>query len=247
MDSKMKWRFPVDERRKAACMREIRLQVEEKRFRRYPSFAENVWNELRFQSPWHWALQGGVLFAALLVAVWGSRMAGTNSVNIAASSVFIVFAGNICLSGVARLFSWHMAELEQTLYLNLKQMICIRMLEAGVVDSGVLAILTGVGGGCSVSGTGVYFLYMLVPFLWSDVLYLYMLTAFRNLFSGFGQTAAGVICGLLALFPAFLEKAYQPDYVPVWAALSVAGILVLGVELYRIPGKIERGEHVCLN
>ena len=185
--------------------------------------------------------------AAMLLALWLRRENIGSLKTVSTCSVFLVFAGNICLNHAARLFSWHMAELEQTLYLNLKQMVCIRMLEAGILDLVILCILTGLTGRFNSAGTKVCLLYMLVPFLWSDVLYLHMLTAFRNGLAGYRQISAGILCGLLALFPVMLEDAYETAALPWWCAFGLAGALLLGAEIYGILGKIEGGDSLCLN
>lgn len=256
MDDKMKlekwklsheaWRFPLDESKKENSLAAIRQAAETKQLRRYPSFAANLWNQFRFQ-PWkNRGAQGAVLLSALLLSAWlnQKQIAGTDFITVC--SVFLVFAGNICLSGVARLFSWHMAELEQTLYLNLKQMVCIQMLEAGILDLVILSLLAGMTGRLNSAGTGAYLLYMLVPFLWSDVLYLHMLTAFRNGSAGY-RFSAGVLCGLLSLSPALFEHAYEAVNLPWWRVSGVAGVLLLAAEIYRILGKIEGGDSLCLN
>ena len=123
------WRFPIDESRKREGLAEIRQQVMSKRVRFYPSFFQSIWNQMRYQ-PWsHWVLEGGLLLLCMLFIFYlqGKNRADEHEM-LAAASVFFVFAGNIVLSSTARLFSWHMAELEQTLYLNLKQMVCRREL-----------------------------------------------------------------------------------------------------------------------
>lgn len=250
MDDRMTretWRFPLDETKKQKSLAAIHEAADKKQLRQYPSFRENIWNQFRFL-PWKChAAQGLMLLAAMLLTLFLNRKNAEGIDSIIICSVFLVFAGNICLSSVGRLFSWHMAELEQTLYLNLKQMICIHMLEAGLVDLMILSLLTGFTGGLRSVGTGAYLLYMLVPFLWSDILYLYMLTAFRNALSGYLQFSAGLVCGLLAAFPAFFEEAYEAACLPLWGAAGAVGAVLLAVEIYRILGKIEGGDSLCLN
>ena len=161
-------------------------------------------------------------------------------------SVFLVFAGNICLSHVGNLFSFHMAELEQTLYLNLKQMVCIRMLEAGIADLALLALFLATTGG-SPSKIGTSLIYMLVPFLWSDVLYLHMLTSLRSTSSAFRSFALGLLCGALALFPLYWEFLYQSEYLFLWQGLAAAGLFMLFAEINRLICRIEEGDSMCLN
>ena len=245
MDAHAVWRFPIDESRKSQSMLRIQQAVQQKCIHRHLSFAEKAWNQLRFQTWQHWTTHGGMLLAAMLLVVWfyEKNMNGLDS--IAACSVFLVFSGNICLSSVAHLFSRHMAELEKTLYLDLKQMVCIGMLEAGAFDLLVLGILTGCMGNRSGHGILAYLLYLLVPFLWSEIFYLHMLSHVRSIFSGFRQLCIGTLCGALALFPIFWKNAYLPEYVPAWGILSAAGVLLLTAEIYGIFKKIDSGDGLC--
>lgn len=241
------WRFPLEESKKEKSLAAIHEAAEKKQLRQYPSFWENLWNQFRFL-PWKChAAQGSMLLAAMLLILYLNWKNMGEMYSIMTCSVFLTFAGNICLSGMARLFSWHMAELEQTLYLNLKQMVCIHMLEAGVVDLVILGLLTGLMNRSGSIGIGACLLYMLVPFLWSDVLYLHILTAFRNVLTGYRQLSAVCVCGLLAFFPMFWENAYEAVCLPFWEISALAGVFIMALEIYRIFGKIEGGDHLCLN
>ena len=113
------YKFPLDEAKKAESLSAIRIEAARKRIRHYPAFGEQLWNQIRFHSWKHWILQGVLLLAAILLVLILRRQHTDDTETLAACSVFLVVAGNILLSHVANLFSWHMAELEQTLYLNL--------------------------------------------------------------------------------------------------------------------------------
>lgn len=241
------WQFPIDQARKEQSLLHIRQAVWQKRMHRRLSFAEKAWNQLRFHTWQHWAAQGSILLTAMFLIIWFYKKNMHGLPAIAVCSVFLVFAGNICFSSIARLFSRHMAELEKTLYLDLKQMVCIGMLEAGAFDLLVLGILTGYLGSRSDNGIFTYLLYLLVPFLWSEIFYLHMLSQIRNIFSGFRQLCFGTLCGALALFPVFWENAYLPKYVPAWGVLTAAGIFLLAAEIYSIFKKIDAGDGLCQN
>lgn len=241
------WKFPLDESKKVQSLTAIRLEAARKQIRHYPTFREQLWNQLRFRSWKHWLLQGFLLLAAMLLAVTLRRQQADSIQTLAACSVFLVFAGNICLGHVAGLFSWHMAELEQTLYLNLKQMVCIRMLEAGIADFAILSLLLILTGGKNPGDTLAALTYMLVPFLWSDTLYLHMLVHLRNTSSGFRSFALGLVCGTLALFPLAWDSAYQPEYLIIWQISAAAGLLMCIAQICRLLGSIENGDNICLN
>lgn len=241
------WKFPLNEKKRAGALAVISQEILKKQIRTYPSLLESIWNQLRFQSWRHWLLNGGILLFAMLFAVSLREKNLDDIKSVTSCSVFFVFAGNIGLSSIMRLFSWHMAELEQTLYLNLKQMVCIRMLETGVFDLIILLFFAGITGGGSEMGAAMYFLYMLVPFLWSDIMYLYMLVFLRNIIFTLRTFTLGVSCGVLALFPLLWKDVYEPEYKAIWLILLAAGILVLAAEVYHILVKIEGGDSVCLN
>lgn len=241
------WRFPLDEDAKEKSLAAIQRAAKEKHLRYHPSFRAKLWNQFRFQSWKCRASKGAVLLLAMLLAFWLNQKDVPYFKSIAACSVFLVFAGNLCLSGLGRLFSWHMAELEQTLYLNLKQMVCIGMLEAGIVDLAVLGFLAASTVARGQTSAYACLLYMLVPFLWSDILYLHMLTAMRSSQNEYLQLAAGIVCGLLSLFPLVWENPYQADYLPFWCGAAITGVLLLAAQIYRILGKIEGGDGLCLN
>lgn len=236
------WRFPLDKNKKQQSLTAIEREAACKRVRHYPSFTEHVWNQMRFHSLFHWLIQGGLLFAAMLLALYLRRTDSGDLKAITACSVFFTFAGNVCFSQTARLFSWHMAELEQTLYLNLKQMVCIRMLEAGTADLLILVLILGITGKVNTLGIGVSLIYMLVPFLWSNILYLHMLTSLRSSVSGFRSPVLGLLCGIPALFPVIWEPVYRPDYLNIWQVLALSGILLFIAEITNLLGKIEQGD-----
>lgn len=240
-------RFPLDESKKAKSLAAIRLETARKHIRHYPTFREQLWNQLRFRSWKHWLLQGFLLLAAMLLAIALRKRQAGGTETLAACSVFLVFAGNICLCHVANLFSFHMAELEQTLYLNLKQMVCIRMLEAGIADFTILSLFLILTGSGNPGETTAALTYMLVPFLWSDTLYLHMLASLRNTSSGFRAFALSFLCGTLALFPLLWESVYQPGYLIIWQVLAAAGLLMCIGQIHRLLGSIDNGENICVN
>lgn len=95
--------------------------------------------------------------------------------------------------------------------------------------------------------TGMYMIYMLVPFLWSDALYLHMLGFFRNTASGLKAFASGIVCGMLACFPIMWDEVYTFSYRRVWVLMAVFGTVFFICEICRMLGRIERGDSVCLN
>lgn len=64
------WKFPLDETKKAQKLAAIRLEAARKQIRHYPTFWEQLWNQLRFRSWKHWLLQGLLLLTAMFLVIY---------------------------------------------------------------------------------------------------------------------------------------------------------------------------------
>lgn len=241
---KYEWRFPLDRDKKEQSLSAIAREAACRQIRHYPSFTEQIWNQMRFHSLSHWLMQGSLLFAAMLLALYLRRKSSDTLEMITICSVFFTFAGNILLSQTFRLFSWHMAELEQTLYLNLKQMVCIRMLEAGIADLIILVLILSITGKENPLGIGASLIYMLVPFLWSNILYLHMLTRLRSTAPSLRSFVLGLLFGTTALFPVIWKSVYRPDCLILWQLLAIAGAFLFIAEIMNLLGRIEQGDNL---
>ena len=244
-DDLLNWRFRIDEKKKKGNMEAIRQAVYQKHIQKYPSFAENVWNQMRFQTWQHWVAQGAVLLFAMFFVLWFYKKNIPYTETIAVCSVFLVLAANICLSSVLHLFSHHLAELEKTLYLDLKQMVCIRLLEAGIADFVLFGLLIELLNNRSNISILQSFFYLLVPFVWSELFYLHMLTHIRTGLSGFRQFSFCALCCILTLIPTIWKDVYLQEYLLVWKMLAIAGCLLLTVEIYKMFRQIDLGESIC--
>lgn len=243
------WRFPMDERKRKASLQKIREGAENQdiRISHYPGFLACAASQLRFQSRGYWGLQAVLAAGGICLIQYLSDAGVDGSGMCAALSSFLVLAGNLALGGLGRIFGFHMEELEQTLYLDMKQMIAIQMALAGVMDLVFISILF-MGAGTQVKiPAGNFLLYILVPFLWSDAAYLHLLMIKRGRMQGYRQAAFSMTAALASLFPAFVGQAYESVFLPVWAGMLFLGILLLVWEIRRLFGKRKGEELVCLN
>lgn len=241
------WRFPVDERKKEDGLGQISLEIEQKKIRNYPSFWRGILEQMQFQTPGFWICQVLILAAALLFGIYLKGLGEGGLTAMTMVSVFTVIAGSVSINSLNRVFAWHMAELEQTLYLNLKQMVSMHLLLSGVIDLCFLSILIGLLGPSQSEGMGAFAVYLLVPFLWANVCWLQALTAWRGILRGYRQICLGLFCGLMALLPGFIPEVYASVYLPVWGGLFVAGFMGLAAALRRLFRKTEGGDMICLN
>ena len=234
---------------RAQAMTEIRKAVRKKIIQRQPSLRELLMVELRYISPGFWVLQGSLvlLLAALLEKT--SLDGGALSDYLRGISVLAAWMGVLGCSSLGRHFSRGMAELEQSCYFNLPQLWTIRMALSGAVD--ILAL--SLGSGWIAGKTDLPFaqvsVYVLVPFVLSNVAVLLLFTALRGGRGRYGLLVTALAAGLLAAVPGLASggEAYGTARLWAWTAALFAGTGLYLWQLKVMYGKIRRGETICWN
>lgn len=227
----------------------IRQAVQEKTIYSHPSPRELLLVELRYISPGFWILQGSLvaLLAALLekTALDGGALPDY----LRWISVLAAWMGVLGCSSLGRHFSRGMAELEQSCYFNLPQLWTIRMTLSGAVD--ILAL--SLGSGWIAGKTDLPFaqvsVYVLVPFVLSNVAMLLLFTVLRGGRGRYGLLVAALAAGGLAAVPGLTSggEAYETARLWAWTAALLAGTGLYLWQLKVMYGKIRRGETICWN
>ena len=205
--------------------------------------------ELRYISPGFWILQGSLvaLLAALLekTALDGGALPDY----LRWISVLAAWMGVLGCSSLGRHFSRGMAELEQSCYFNLPQLWTIRMALSGAVD--ILALVLGSGRIAERTNLPLaqVCVYVLVPFVLSNVAVLLLFTALRGGRGRYGLLVTALAAGLLAAVPGLASggEAYGTARLWAWTAALFAGTGLYLWQLKVMYGKIRRGETICWN
>ena len=199
-------------------------------------------------SPGFWILQGSLvaLLAALLekTALDGGALPDY----LRWISVLAAWMGVLGCCSLGRHFSQGMAELEQSCYFNLPQLWTIKMTLSGAADVLVLALGSGTIAGKTNLPFGQVCLYVMVPFVLSNICCLLFFTALRGSRNRYGQLVLALMTGLLAAAVSSLPmEAYAKGSLWAWAAVFSGGIGIYLCQLRYMYGKIRRGEIVCWN
>lgn len=225
----------------------IRKHIEAKQIRNTASVCELVGVQMQYISPVFWAFQGGLLISLILLLyrLPGHSVEGMDY--LWWSSVVAAWMGVLSNGVLGRHLTSGMAELEQSCYINLSQMWIIRMIVTTGVD---IVILTVFSGGIAVR-TDMFFgriaVYLLVPFLLSNVFCLLVISVMRNGRGKYTMTALAVLTALLAVSPAVFERAYTTAYLWVWFCLLIFGAAIFTGQLRSCYGRMIRGEMICWN
>lgn len=233
--------------KKEESLRLIQGCIQSKKIRNTPPLSELVWIQVQYITPAFWVLQGGLL---LLLALLLYRLPGQKD-NLMGylwwSSIAAAWMGVLSNGSLGRHFSNKTAELEQSCYINLSQLWTIRMILTTGVD---ICILTVFSGGIA-TRTDTFFgrvaMYLLVPFMLSNICCLLMISALRGSRGKYTLTALAVVTALIAMSPFVFPEAYTTAYLWVWFCLLVLGAAVFAGQMRNCYSRMTRGEIICWN
>lgn len=238
----------VDEEKKANALKKIRMAAESQRIGYHPSAGTILRSQLSYLSKGYWLGQGLFALAGALLFFMLHQFQKEEIYYLFYASVLSACIGIVTITELSRSQSFHMGELEESCYFNLGQIWGIKMAVSGSID---VCILTGVISGISRNtdyGILALTLYLMVPFVLSHGCYLLLLFSAREKGRRWSFITAAVLAGLGAMIPGAFPKVYQRIYLPVWGLVFLIGLLFLGIEIYSLLRKLEKGgEKICWN
>ena len=142
----------------------------------------------------------------------------------------IPFLVMISLTESTRSYRYGMEELELSTRFSLKSIIMARMAMLGVGNLAVLIVIANILG----QREGYHLLHVLTPYFLTAGGSLYIVRMVRgNENTFFCFTLAIAVSFLQMLLPWQFKEVFMPDYMPIWVALFVVGIVMTVKESYR--------------
>ena len=163
------------------------------------------------------------------------------------SSVAAAWMGMLMCGGLG----WHlargMAELEQSCYINLPQMWTVKIILTGGMDILILGFCCG--GIAHHTNTPVWqvSVYLLVPFVLSDLCCLLFLTLLRGKRIHGSQLALAVVMAMAASGPSLAAWSYTWNFLWTWVLTLTVAFVLLVRQLRQCYKKLSRGEILCWN
>lgn len=219
--------------------------VREKKLRYTPSFTELMRIQLQYITPFFWLVQGGILLFMILFFCRLSSRDAKLTEYLWWSSIAAAWMGVLSHGTYVSHFSHGMTELEQSCYINLSQMWTIRMILCTSAD---IIILTAFSGGVAVDTEtpfGRVAVYLLVPFVLSNVCSLFLLNVLRGGRGRFGQAALAVLMAMIAVSPSVAPPIYTAAYLWVWFTALIFGAVIFIGQIRSCYNKMMRGEMLC--
>lgn len=241
-------RIFIDQDRRAAALNHIRQDVELKKVRYSPSKLQILKIQLQYISKEYWSGQALLAAAAILLFTQYGVVPDKMQEYLIGASMLAALMGLVSVFEISRSLSWNMAELEQSCFLNLGQIWSIKMLISGAIDLCILTVMIfSVADKMKYSIFAVC-LYILVPFVVSNVCYLFFVSAGRNSGRKWIQIILAVFLCIGSAIPAVIPRVYRTVYLPVWTAVFLIGTILLAIEIYALLRKLKTGgKELCWN
>lgn len=240
-------RIVPDRGKREAAMEEIASAIREKDMGYKPPLWELLWTELRYISLYFWIAQG--VIAAAVYALIRITAAGSGGLPecLRWGSVAAALMGMLICGGLGKHFSSGMAELEQSCYLNLPQMWTMRMALTGSVDILLILLFSGEIARSTQAVYGQICVYLLVPFVLSNICCMLLVLYVRGCRGRYGQLVTALLSGSVAALPPTVPCAYELQYLWIWGLAMVSGIGILVWQMRLTYRKFARGEVLCWN
>ena len=236
-----------DPERKNRSMDVLRQAVSEKRLLYKPTPLNLLGIQLQYISSGFWVLQGGLLLAVVLLLWRTSSIQGELADYLWWGSVAAAWMGMLVCGDLGWHLSRGMAELEQSCYFNLPQMWTIKMILTSGADILILGLCCG--GIAYNTDTPVWqvSVYLLVPFVLSNLCCLLFLTLLRGKKGHGGQLALAIVIAMAASGPSLTVWSYTWNFLWTWVMTLAVGSALLARQLRQCYKKISRGEILCWN
>lgn len=237
----------IDPEKKQQVLQQIRNAAEKKKTRYVPSWWNILYGQLKYTSKLCLTGQFGLLLMITLLLGYFQKQGAPLEDYLGLASAASAFSGIFLILELSRSENFGMAELEQTCYLNMKQIWSMKMVLFGAMDIVVLSVLTGKIAAQFCGNTAVIGIYLLVPFVIANAGYLLIFSWIRGKEKLYVQSGLAAAVSILSGLLSVQKEWYDMRYIGIWAVILVVSAVVLAVEILRMYGRIGRGELICWN
>lgn len=238
----------IDEEKKQETLLFLRQNIAEKRMVMVNNRKQILKNQIRYMDK---TIIGIHAFLCILLLMTVAVMSNYNMPEeriIPVSMILSGILGVVSIMEISRIFYSGIAELSESCYFNVKQLVAFHMAMSGAVNLAVLSIgILFVGYQWQIDLLQIG-LYVLVPFVMSECCCL------RALLSRAGRknsclalmTAIFMIAAFYLVWLS-MPQLYRAAALGIWGIAFVIGILLLSIQMKILIRGIEKGEIICTN
>lgn len=237
----------IDEKRKRDTLLLLRENIDNKQISITKSRKRILINQVQYMDKTVMGIQlllCAILLLVMAVLKWQEM---SKQDMIAFSMVLSGMLGIISIVEVGRIFFSGIAELSESCYFNVRQIVALHMALSGIINLTVLMI-------------GIVFassqwkidllqigLYVMVPFVGAECCCLGILLSEAGRKNIYLLIMTGIFLVIFYLILASIPDLFQVTAVSAWGAAFAIGLALLGIQVKILFRRMNKGEMICMN
>lgn len=237
----------IDGKRKNDTMALLQKNIAEKQISIISSRKRILFNQFRYMDKSMIYVHLILCVVLLLIAAVMKRF-GAEETEIILYSLFLSgVLGIVSIVGISRIFGSGIAELSESCYFNVRQIVALHMLISGFINLTVLSVgivFVGIQWQISLLRIG---LYILVPFVTAQGCCLKVLLTEAGRKNSYLLIMVGAFLVMFYMIMGSIPELYMVTAYAIWAAALIIGLALLGIQIKTLFKGIEKGEIICMN
>lgn len=237
----------IDEKRKKESLLLLGETISQKRIHIAYDKKQIFLNQIRYMDKSMLVIHMGICAILSLLILNFSRYGADKEAIIAFSMISSAALGIISIVEISRIFFSGIAELSESCYFNVKQIVACHMFIAGIINLTILSLgvlFVGIRWKMNLLQAG---LYVLVPLVVTECCCLKVLLSEIGRKSLYPLVMVGAFLVVFYLVLASSPGLYEITALGIWGTAFFAGIVMLAWQIKNLFQRIEKGEIVCTN
>ncbi len=237
----------IDEKRKAETMLILQKEISEKQIGILNSRKLILKGQIRYMDKSVMVIHALLCTVLSAVGVIMSCQGASKEDMILFSMVLSGVMGIVSIAQTGRIFSSGIAELSESCYFNVKQIVALHMVLSGIINLTFLLLsifFIGIQWKINLLQVG---LYLLVPFVMTQCCCLRVLLTEAGRKNTYLLVMVGVFSIIFYLIIASIPELYRITAFAVWCIAFIIGLLFLGIQVKTLFKGMERGDMICTN
>lgn len=237
----------IDEKKKAETLLILQKHISEKKISVLNSRRRILWNQIRYMDKSAMILHAFLCVILVVVDVIMSCRGASKEDIILFSMLLAGILGTASIVQTGRVFSSGIAELSESCYFNVKQIVAFHMVLSGIMNLTFLLLgifFVGIRWKMNLLQVG---LYLLVPFVTTQCCCLRVLLTEAGRKNPYLLIMSGIFAVVFYLIIASIPELYRMTALVIWCAAFIIGLFLLGMQIKILFQGIERGEMICTN
>lgn len=237
----------IDEKKKAETLLFLQKHISERKVNVLNSRRQILYHQIRYMDKSAIILHAflGMILAAIDVII--SCRGASKEDMIIFSMLLSGILGTVSIVQTGRIFSSGIAELSESCYFNVKQIVAFQMVLSGIMNLTFLLLgifFMGIRWKMNLLQIG---LYLLVPFVTTQCCCLRVLLMEAGRKNSYLLIMSGMFTVVFYLIIASIPELYRMTALFIWCAAFMIGLFLLGIQIKILFQGMERGEMICMN